>query len=189
MLIWSGLHISDHPLTIFNVIWPPDKLIFTPGNPLSKWDSLYPMNYAHSLILLWLPCINVRFMSMAYCKSALTPVLKHWSYCSLALSHQSDPFYHIVQGCFFHTETMIWLLQYQWSNPEGYQWSWLLLTTKKKNIYAICIVHGDMLFTTRNKADEWFCETNENEWANQVMNLKYFIWSLYQFLQHYTDIE
>ena len=30
-------------------------------------------------------------LSMAQCKTAVTPLLMHWSYCSLALSHQSGP--------------------------------------------------------------------------------------------------
>ena len=29
-------------------------------------------------------------ISMAKCKTAVTPLLTHWSYCSLALSHQSE---------------------------------------------------------------------------------------------------
>ena len=30
---------------------------------------------------------------MAWCKTAVTPLLTHWSYCSLALSHRSDGHY------------------------------------------------------------------------------------------------
>ena len=32
-------------------------------------------------------CHNI---CMAYCKTAVTPLLSHWSYCSLALSHRYD---------------------------------------------------------------------------------------------------
>ena len=32
--------------------------------------------------------IHLCFISMAWCKTAVTPLLMHWSYCSLALSHR-----------------------------------------------------------------------------------------------------
>ena len=34
---------------------------------------------------VWINCTEI---SMAYCKTATTPLLTHWSYCSLALSHR-----------------------------------------------------------------------------------------------------
>ena len=41
------------------------------------------VTYTHSHLFLTLP----GFTSMALCKTAVTPMLMHWSYCSLALSH------------------------------------------------------------------------------------------------------
>ena len=41
---------------------------------------------------------------MAYRKTAVTPLLKHWSYCSLALSHRYDIFTHILQSSFNGTQ-------------------------------------------------------------------------------------
>ena len=39
---------------------------------------------------LWGSCFDSGFLSMACCKTAVTPVLTHWSYCSLARSHWYD---------------------------------------------------------------------------------------------------
>ena len=33
---------------------------------------------------------RLNYWSIAYCKTAVTPLLTHWSYCSLALSHRDD---------------------------------------------------------------------------------------------------
>ena len=44
--------------------------------------------YGHSYVLV--TKIGVRDKSMAHCKTALSPLLTHWRYCSLALSHRHD---------------------------------------------------------------------------------------------------
>ena len=52
-------------------------------------DQFYSLHYFPSVFqnnkTLFTYCI-----SMVYCKAAVTPVLLHWMYCSLALSNRSD---------------------------------------------------------------------------------------------------
>ena len=39
----------------------------------------------------------LKFISMALCKTAATPLLTHWSYCSLALSHRYDLIGYLIR--------------------------------------------------------------------------------------------
>ena len=39
------------------------------------------------------------YISMAQCKTAVTPLLTHWSYCSLALSHRFNPHTYPAFDC------------------------------------------------------------------------------------------
>ena len=41
---------------------------------------------------------------------------KEWPYCDLVFAN----FTHILQGYFTGAGAIVWLPQYQWSNPEGY---------------------------------------------------------------------
>ena len=40
-----------------------------------------------------------RNISMAKCKTAVTPLLMHWSYCSLALSHRYHQYSSVIMVC------------------------------------------------------------------------------------------
>ena len=46
--------------------------------------------------------------------------LCYWGNIIIFLADSCYTFTHILQGCFTGTGAIIWLLQYQWSNPEGY---------------------------------------------------------------------
>ena len=70
----------------------------TLGTRYPKWIYFYFFQVIanecyYSTVLYW--CIvNVYFtyISMAQCKTVVTPLLTHWSYCSLALSHRYTPY-------------------------------------------------------------------------------------------------
>ena len=61
---------------------------------------------------------DIKPILMAQCKTAVTPLLMHWSYCSLALSHQSDLFKdenlrimnHMELHFIFSLSELCWLL-------------------------------------------------------------------------------
>ena len=65
------------------------------------------------LSLLSLPGSNSSciLMSMAWCKTAVTPVLMHWSYCSLALSHQCVYYPCIILLTFSASEIILQMRQ------------------------------------------------------------------------------
>ena len=46
-------------------------------------------------------CISLKLILMALCKTAVSPLLMQWSYCSLALSHR-------YKYNFFHSESQEW---------------------------------------------------------------------------------
>ena len=66
------------------------------GAPVRNWP-LSPEAIRSSLLYIIYPLVRHMLMSpphkilMAKCKTAVTPLLTHWSYCSLALSHR---YYH-----------------------------------------------------------------------------------------------
>ena len=73
------------------------------GSAEFKPNRLHPfITYIHlifkiikSTFTIWtsyscLTAVETAMLSMAYCKTAVTPLLTHWSYCSLALSHGYD---------------------------------------------------------------------------------------------------
>ena len=55
------------------------------------------------------------YMSMAYCKTAVSPLLTYWRYCSLAQSHRCD------QAGFMSTEPGNVYDHYGWAN-KGHLW-------------------------------------------------------------------
>ena len=56
----------------------------------SSWLERNTIICGHCLPVSWLIVIHVhiRIISKAWCKTAVIPLLTHWSYCSLALSHR-----------------------------------------------------------------------------------------------------
>ena len=62
----------------------------------------------------------VSHILMTWCKTAVTPLLTHWSYCSLALSHR----YHSII-CFMSWIMALWGLRIQGiSGPVLGSWYW-----------------------------------------------------------------
>ena len=58
----------------------PVKTQKTPFDDVMAWNTC----------LCWWDMLHPRHSSMAYCKTAISPLLTHWWYCSLELSHRVD---------------------------------------------------------------------------------------------------
>ena len=93
------------------------------ARPLSKSILVYftdaYMRHSASLYsdLVWFGNIII---SMASCKTAVSPLLTHWRYCSLALSHRYfvdswDISIHVIQRFVAYTEVNAWMPSWQWS--------------------------------------------------------------------------
>ena len=52
--------------------------------------SIWPFWVKHISHQCWLPCCSILKVCLAECKTAISPLLMHWRYCSLALNHQYD---------------------------------------------------------------------------------------------------
>ena len=52
--------------------------------------SIWPFWVKHISHQCWLPCCSILKVCLAECKTAISPLLMHWRYCSLTLNHQYD---------------------------------------------------------------------------------------------------
>ena len=65
-----------------------------------RWFSWTLLKWCNCLTLIyWVQYLTEYIMLMAKCKTAVSPLLMHWRYSSLALNHGCGPFSHIIQGC------------------------------------------------------------------------------------------
>ena len=118
--------------TIINLVFYPDALWYEP-------------KYVKFLYLdvhgLWNSEKLINDTSMAYCKTTVTPLLTHWSYCSLALSHRHIP----VAWCWnpqkwipsHRNSLLLYLLQKNISSKWIYFYFCLLMNVKSPNFLDI----------------------------------------------------
>ena len=103
------MHYLEISLSITNDIVPQSQNIFKILHGHNLWNIIFEKKNSHKCIqiivstivavnshmyTLWYKSVWLKWfkghpksISMAQCKTAVTPLLTHWSYCSLALSH------------------------------------------------------------------------------------------------------
>ena len=122
---------------LINPNWDFEKCTFKiPANsPRSQRINAYWSDTDHTSgckCVFWFSCLFLAVSLGCLVQKWLKSILLCTVYpikCTLVLTvsvifsllvELSDLFTHIFQGCFTGTGAIIWLPQYQWSNPEGY---------------------------------------------------------------------
>ena len=100
----------------------------------------------HGIDYVWWPCVHI--ISMAYRKTAVTPLITHWSYCSLALSHRFKAKPREMQPCKHTTQ---------------YKRNYYVKTTFWDNDYVfitLCVccegIHEDWMSCVTHEDDTWW---------------------------------
>ena len=130
--IWI-CYIISKGIFIIKIIWLWGHLIIVIGFPKPR-QRLFVLNEALDDVCLTL----ITLYDVFICRSILLMVSRFYVLHYLCRVHPKNyahslcfvvfcyvcyglSFIHILQGCFTATGAIIWLPQWQWSNPEGYR--------------------------------------------------------------------
>ena len=116
------------------------------------------------------PSEGSQYTSMAWRKTAVTPLLSHWSYCRLALNHRDDWCRHCDSP--FHGWPTCDLLFTSNPEPGWRQWTSATGTIKDGRIACTIVTYGKNLLL--DYYDYWLARPNSNSFDLSVF--KKFEW-------------
>ena len=110
---------------------------------------------------------------MAYCKTAVSPLLTHWRYRSLALNHRLEN--NVCLDCY--TAPIWWLYDCQWGRSMTY--NWLISWSQYGLEDALFIFHSGLKWTV--EVFRHFSKPNVNQWR-QVLYLYQILYQIFTWI-------
>ena len=99
------MNVITYPYPKFGRGWANNLLLIKWPQAQKVWRAFHKEGIRYSLACFGYINNPYHVISMTQCKTTVTPLLTHWSYCSLALSHWYICFIHT--SCFTDTVAII----------------------------------------------------------------------------------
>ena len=118
------------------------KLYFSIGNWLFQFGTklLWQTIYVYQFPVFWLYEISSTTFNwiLNFVYHLFSLVLRLTSHIEFKCVFLLDNLIQILQNYFTVNDTILWLSHWQWSNPKGYEWKWLLSNHNKAQKCTNC---------------------------------------------------